>query len=100
MKSDFQISAGLVYNNFPFPQLTEKQLADLEKSAEHVLDTRKLFPNSTLAELYDSATMPVELAAAHQMLDGVVLDAYGLGLADSDAAVLAALFARFDELSN
>ncbi|HQO08799.1 MAG TPA: hypothetical protein PLK90_01720 [Clostridiales bacterium] len=77
MKSDFQYSASIVYNNFPWPENTTKvQEINIEKAAQKVLDTRALFPNSSLAELYDPLSMPPELVKAHNELDKAVDLAY------------------------
>jgi type II restriction/modification system DNA methylase subunit YeeA len=73
LKSDFQYSTGIVYNNFPWPENpTEKQIKTVEEKAQKVLDTRKEFPNSSLADLYDPLTMPPALVKAHQELDKAV----------------------------
>ncbi|WP_153144918.1 DNA methyltransferase [Dechloromonas sp. H13] len=77
MKSDYQYSAGIVYNNFPWPTPTEPQRKAIEQAAQAVLDARAMFPNSTLADLYDPLTMPPELTAAHRKLDKAVDVAYG-----------------------
>jgi len=73
MKSDYSYSAGIVYNNFPWPpNPTEKQKQVVEAAAQAVLDARLLFPNSSLADLYDPTTMPTALVKAHQALDKAV----------------------------
>ena len=73
LKSDFQYSTGIVYNNFPWPENpTDKQIKLVEEKAQKVLDTRKEFPNSSLADLYDPLTMPPALVKAHQELDKAV----------------------------
>ncbi len=70
LKSDYQYSAKLVYNNYPWPQSpTEKQRVDVETAAQAVLDARLLYPNSTLADLYDPLSMPAELTKAHNKLE-------------------------------
>jgi hypothetical protein len=72
-KSDFRYSAGIVYNNFPWPEApTEKQTKAVEEAAQAVLDARLQFPNSSLADLYDPNTMPPVLVKAHQQLDKAV----------------------------
>ncbi|MBU4486886.1 MAG: class I SAM-dependent DNA methyltransferase, partial [Candidatus Delongbacteria bacterium] len=77
MKSDFQYSASIVYNNFPWPEsATRVQEINIEKAAQKVLNTRTLFPNSSLAELYDPLAMPPELVKAHNELDRAVDLAY------------------------
>jgi hypothetical protein len=73
LKSDFRYSNSLVYNNFPWPEsLTDKQKAAVEKAAQEVLDARAMFPDSSLADLYDPKTMPPALVKAHQALDKAV----------------------------
>lgn len=73
LESRFQYSAGIVYNNFPWPENpTDKQKETVEKAAQAVLDARAQFPNSSLADLYDPNTMPPVLVKAHQALDKAV----------------------------
>jgi len=73
IKSDYRYSNELVYNNYPFPQSpTDKQKEAVEKAAQAVLDARALFPDSSLADLYDPNTMPPALVKAHQQLDKAV----------------------------
>jgi hypothetical protein len=73
LKSDFQYSAGIVYNNYPWPESpTEKQILAVEKAGQEVLDARATFPTSSLADLYDPNTMPAILLKAHQTLDKAV----------------------------
>ena len=77
MKSDYQYSSSLVYNNFPWPKdPSEKQTTDIGNKAQAVLDARAQFPDSTLADLYDPLTMPSALQKAHQTLDKTVDRAY------------------------
>ncbi len=76
LKSDYSYSNTIVYNNFPFPNLTDKQKEKIEKTAQGILDARALYPNSSLADLYDELTMPPELRKAHQENDKAVMEAY------------------------
>ncbi|NOU37980.1 MAG: class I SAM-dependent DNA methyltransferase, partial [Ferruginibacter sp.] len=77
LKSDFRYSKDIVYNNFPFPlNPTDKQIKAIETAAQKVLDARLEFPNSSLADLYDSLTMPPLLVKAHNELDKAVDLAY------------------------
>lgn len=73
----YRYSKDIVYNNFPWPEPTEEQRANIEQTAQAILDARALFPNSSLADLYDELTMPVELRRAHQQNDKAVMQAYG-----------------------
>lgn len=72
LKSDYRYSAGIVYNNFPWPDPDEKQRAAVEKAARTVLDARARYPDSTYADLYDRLAMPPDLTAAHRALDKAV----------------------------
>ncbi|HEY5509906.1 MAG TPA: DNA methyltransferase [Prolixibacteraceae bacterium] len=77
IKSDFRYSNEMVYNNYPWPEIsTEKQKETIEKAAQKVLDVRAEFPNSSLADLYDPLTMPPALVKAHNELDKAVDLAY------------------------
>ena len=77
LKSDYDYSIKIVYNNFPWPAPTEQQKAKIEQTAQAILDARALYPDSSLADLYDELTMPPELRKAHQANDRAVMDAYG-----------------------
>lgn len=77
LKSDFRYSKDIVYNNYAWPlDPTEKQTATIEQKAQQVLDARAQFPMSSLAQLYDTLTMPYSLTKAHQELDKAVDVAY------------------------
>lgn len=77
MKSDFRYSAGIVYNNFPWPESpNDRHREAIELAAQSVLDAREMFPGSKLADLYDPVTMPPALVKAHQALDRAVDAAY------------------------
>lgn len=78
MKSDYAYSAKIVYNNFPWPEVTEEQKEAIAQTAQAILDARALYPDSSLADLYDELTMPVELRKAHQANDKAVMTAYGM----------------------
>lgn len=77
LKSDYRYSKDIVYNNFPWPTPTEQQKAKIEQTAQAILEARALYPDSSLADLYDDLTMPPELRKAHQANDRAVMDAYG-----------------------
>lgn len=77
LKSDYRYSNTLVYNNFPWPTTTEQQKLKIEQTSQAILDARALYPDSSLADLYDELTMPPELRKAHQANDRAVMDAYG-----------------------
>ncbi len=77
LKSDYRYSKDIVYNNFPLPNPTSQQRDKIEQTAQMILDAREKYPNSSLADLYDELTMPVELRKAHQANDVAVMEAYG-----------------------
>lgn len=95
LKSDYRYSAGIVYNNFPWPEPTDKQIQTIEAAAQIVLDARSQFPDATLADLYDPLSMPPELVRAHQSLDRAVDAAYGKKNFASEAERVAFLFVRY-----
>ncbi len=82
MKSDYRYSNTVVYNNFPWPTPTDEQKAKIEQTAQAILDARALYPDSSLADLYDETTMPPELRRAHQNNDRAVMAAYGFSVKD------------------
>ena len=77
LKSDYDYSIKIVYNNFPWPEPTAQQRPKIEQTAQAVLDARALYPDSSLADLYDELTMPPELRKAHHQNDMAVMQAYG-----------------------
>ncbi len=83
LKSDYRITVTNVYNNFPWPSPTAEQNQRIEKAAQGILDARALFPNSSLADLYDPLTMPKELQKAHIENDKAVMQAYGLPIKET-----------------
>jgi hypothetical protein len=101
LKSDFRYSAGIVYNNYPWPESpTDKQRAAVEAAAQRVLDARAQFPQSSLADLYDPLTMPPALVKAHQALDAAVDAAYGRRSFRNDAERVAFLFERYQAITS
>ena len=78
MKFDYSYSNTIVYNNFPWISLTKEQEEKISQTAQAILDARSLYPDSSLADLYDELTMPPELRKAHQANDKAVMQAYGM----------------------
>ena len=103
LKSDYRYSVKIVYNNFPWPNPTEKQKKRIEQTAQAILDVRNLFPNSSLADLYDALTMPKELRKAHQENDKAVMQAYGFDVKmlndDTETAIVSELFKLYNMLT-
>ena len=81
LKSDYRYSKDVVYNNFPWPTPTDAQQDKIEQTAQAILDARALYPDCSLADLYDEVAMPPELRKAHQQNDRAVMQAYGFDVA-------------------
>ena len=100
MKSDYQYSGATVYNTFPWPTPTDAQKAKIEQSAQAILDGHALYPDCSLADLYDEATMPPELRKAHQANDKAVMQAYGFwGKLNTETACVAELMKMYQKLT-
>jgi len=99
LKSDFRYSPS-VYNNFPWPEPTESQKQKIEQTAQGILDARALYPDSSLADLYDPLTMPPELRKAHTKNDVAVMQAYGFSTKMSEADCVAALMKMYQRLTD
>ena len=106
MKSDYSYSNTIVYNNFPWPEVTESQKEKISKTAQAILDARALYPDSSLADLYDELTMPVELRRAHQANDKEVMEAYDMTkIVDrkktwlTESETVARLFEMYEEIT-
>ena len=100
IKSDYRYSNDVVYNNFPWPNPTEAQRQKIEQTAQGILDARALYPDCSLADLYDEATMPPELRTAHQRNDRAVMEAYGFwGKLNSESACVAELMKLYQQLT-
>jgi hypothetical protein len=108
LKSDFRYSAGIVYNNYPWPQdLTDKQREAVRVAAQGVLDARaehqkakKGTPPASLADLYNPTTMPANLTKAHAALDKAVDAAYGKKGLKTDAERVAFLFTLYEQITS
>ncbi len=100
----YRYSKDVVYNNFPWPTPTPEQQAKIEQSAQAILDARALYPDSSLADLYDELTMPPELRRAHQANDRAVMEAYGFTKGteafSSEAACVAELMRMYQKLTS
>ena len=83
LKSDYQYSNTIVYNNFPWPEPTSEQQKKIEYTAQAILNARALYPDSSLADMYDELAMPPELRKAHQENDKAVMRAYGFPIKET-----------------
>lgn len=98
MKSDFQYSASILYNNYPWPENpSDKQIKIIEEKAQNVLDVRASFPNSSLADLYNPLTMPPALVKAHNELDKAVDVTYSKQAFTSEAKRMEFLFELYEK---
>ena len=103
LKSDYRYSKDIVYNNFPWPGVKTPQCdvstkSRIEKTAQAILDARALYPDSSLADLYDETLMPPELRRAHRANDEAVMAAYGFDSKMSEQEVVARLFQMYESL--
>ena len=98
LKSDYSYTVNHVYNNFPWPNPTEEQRDKIEQTAQGILDARKLYPDSSLADLYDPLTMPQELRKAHTANDRAVMSVYGFSTKMSEADCVAELMKMYQRL--
>ena len=100
MKSDYRYSKDIVYNNFPWPIPSEAQKAKIEQTAQGILDARALYPDGSLADLYDEVTMPPELRKAHQQNDRAVMQAYGFYVkTTTESSCVAEMMKLYQELT-
>lgn len=99
MKSDYQYSNSIVYNNFPWPEPTDKQRQTIEEAAQAVLDIRTKYLKATLADLYNSTTMPPDLVKVHNTLDKAVDEAYGKTSFKNEAQRVAFLFELYQKIT-
>ena len=99
LKSDYRYSASIVYNNFPWPDLSLAQKKTLNKTADKILEARAMYPEWTFADLYNELIMPPQLRKAHQDNDRAVMQAYGLRPGkDLESDAVALLMDRYEKL--
>ena len=99
LKSDYSYSNTVVYNTFAWPTPTPQQREQIEKTAQEILDARALYPDSSLAAMYDDSLMPVELRRAHERNDRAVCRAYGWNDDISDDEIVERLFVLYRQLT-
>ena len=100
LKSDYRYSKDIVYNNFPWCNPTTDQKKKIEQTAQAILDARALYPDCSLADLYDEVAMPPELRRAHQANDKAVMQAYGFwGKLNTESACVAELMKMYQKLT-
>ena len=99
LKSDYRYSKDIVYNNFPFASLDEKDKETLTATAQGILDARALFGDCSLADLYNPLTMPANLRKAHEKNDQAVLKIYAVNKTATPSDIVKELFTRYGTLS-
>ncbi|HAT9135716.1 TPA: class I SAM-dependent DNA methyltransferase [Legionella pneumophila] len=97
LKSDYRYSNLLVYNNFPWPNITDKQRLKIENLAQIILNIRLKYINNSMADIYDPLAMPSDLVRAHEELNRAVEAVYGRFSFESDAERLSFLFEKYQE---
>ena len=111
----YRYSNDIVYNNFPWPDIGERgtgnggtsksrsdllfDVSQITQTAQAILDARALYPDSSLADLYDPLTMPTELRKAHAANDAAVMKAYGYAPTMTEPEIAADLMRRYQELT-
>ena len=96
----YRYSGSVVYNNFPWCEPTEEQRTKIEQTAQAILDARALYPDCSLADLYDDVAMPPELRKAHRANDRAVMEAYGFwGKLNSESECVAELMKLYQKLT-
>ena len=100
LESRYRYSKDIVYNNFPWPEVNDEQREKIAATAQAILDARTLYPDSSLADLYDELTMPPELRKAHQQNDRAVMAAYGFPITMTESECVARLFELYQQLTS
>ena len=100
LESRYRYSKDIVYNNFPWPEVNDEQREKIAATAQAILDARALYPDSSLADLYDELTMPPELRKAHQQNDRAVMAAYGFPITMTESECVAHLFELYQQLTS
>ncbi len=98
LKSDYRYSPS-VYNNFPWPQLSDSQKSKIESTAQAIIDAREMYQDDSLADLYAENAMPVELLKAHKANDAAVMESYGFRKDMTEPEIVAELFKMYQELT-
>lgn len=98
LKSDYSYTVNNVYNNFPWPTPADAQKEMIGKTAQAILNARNIYPDCSLADLYDETAMPIELRKAHQANDRAVMEAYGFDPNMDESQIVAELFKMYKAL--
>ena len=99
LKSDYSYSINIVYNNFPWPEVTEEQRTKIESTAQAIIDARRMYPDASMADLYGNLIVFPDLLKAHRANDAAVLEAYGFPKDATESDIVARLFKMYQELT-
>jgi len=99
LKSDYSYSINIVYNNFPWPEVSEEQRIKIENTAQAIIDARRMYPDASMADLYGNLIVFPELIKAHCANDTAVLEAYGFPKDATESDIVAHLFKMYQELT-
>ena len=94
----YRYSAKIVYNNFPWPKVSENQKSKIEGTSRAILDARQAYPDATMADLYGNLILFPELLKAHRANDAAVLEAYGFPKDATESDIVALLFKMYQEM--
>jgi type I restriction-modification system DNA methylase subunit len=98
LESRFRVSAEVVYNNFPFPRVSDAERSRVVNAAKDVLTARKEYSTASLADLYNPAAMPESLVRAHIALDRAVDGTFGKGVFPTVSSRLSELLEHYSKL--
>ena len=99
LKSDYSYSINIVYNNFPWPEVSEELKNKIEGTAQAILDAREKYPNASMADLYGNLIVFPDLMKAHRANDAAVLEAYGFRKDMTEPEIVAELFKLYQKLT-
>ena len=99
LKSDYRYSAKIVYNNFPWPEVTVEQKAKIKGTAQAILDARKIYPDASMADFYSNLILVPDLMKAHRANDAAVMEAYGFRKDMTEPEIVAELFKMYQKLT-
>ena len=99
LKSDYDYSIKIVYNNFPWPDVSEEQKAKIEETAKAILNARQAYPDASMADLYGNLIVFPDLMKAHRANDAAVLEAYGFSKDATESDIVARLFKMYQKLT-
>lgn len=99
LKSDYDYSIKIVYNNFPWPEPSEDQKTKIEQTAQAILDARQIYPEASFADMYGNLILFPELLKAHRANDLAVLEAYGFPKDASESEIVSRLFKMYQDMT-